>query len=117
MTKTDELLREFVTIYKSFLYYDETTAFASGSITMVTNEDAMLSDLRTLIKQVEEERMGHEGENMDEGKKYARKMNLEQGHDYNSAYCGFRNGYKWLRSRLTCSEKPNNSQKTEGGAK
>jgi hypothetical protein len=22
---------------------------------------------------------------------------------------------KWLRSRLTCSEKPNNSQKTEGG--
>ena len=24
---------------------------------------------------------------------------------------------EWLRSRLTCSEKPNNSQKTEGGAK
>ena len=23
--------------------------------------------------------------------------------------------YHWLRSRLTCSEKPNNSQKTEGG--
>ena len=25
--------------------------------------------------------------------------------------------FEWLRSRLTCSEKPNNSQKTEGGAK
>ena len=25
--------------------------------------------------------------------------------------------FQWLRSRLTCSEKPNNSQKTEGGAK
>ena len=24
-------------------------------------------------------------------------------------------GATWLRSRLTCSEKPNNSQKTEGG--
>ena len=24
-------------------------------------------------------------------------------------------GCKWLRSRLTCSEKPNNSQKSEGG--
>ena len=23
--------------------------------------------------------------------------------------------FEWLRSRLTCSEKPNNSQKTEGG--
>ena len=30
-------------------------------------------------------------------------------------YSGFEDGCKWLRSRLTCSEKPNNSQKTEGG--
>jgi len=30
-------------------------------------------------------------------------------------YSGFEDGAKWLRSRLTCSEKPNNSQKTEGG--
>ncbi len=29
----------------------------------------------------------------------------------------FWDGIEWLRSRLTCSEKPNNSQKTEGGAK
>ena len=29
-------------------------------------------------------------------------------------YSGFEDGVKWLRSRLTCSEKPNNS-KTEGG--
>ena len=28
---------------------------------------------------------------------------------------GFVEGIEWLRSRLTCSEKPNNSQKTEGG--
>jgi len=27
----------------------------------------------------------------------------------------FQCGIEWLRSRLTCSEKPNNSQKTEGG--
>ena len=34
-------------------------------------------------------------------------------------YCkfGFIEGIVWLMSRLTCSEKPNNSQKTEGGAK
>lgn len=30
-------------------------------------------------------------------------------------YSGFEDGAKWLRSRLTCSGKPNNSQKTEGG--
>jgi len=30
-------------------------------------------------------------------------------------YQGFIRCGKWLRSRLTCSEKPNNSQKTEGG--
>ena len=29
----------------------------------------------------------------------------------------FKDACRWLRSRLTCSEKPNNSQKTEGGAK
>ena len=29
----------------------------------------------------------------------------------------FKDACMWLRSRLTCSEKPNNSQKTEGGAK
>ena len=28
---------------------------------------------------------------------------------------GFGDCYFWLHSRLTCSEKPNNSQKTEGG--
>ena len=27
----------------------------------------------------------------------------------------FQCGIEWLRSRLTCSEKPNNSQKMEGG--
>ena len=30
-------------------------------------------------------------------------------------YAIFMDGAEWLRSRLTCSEKPNNSQKTEGG--
>jgi len=35
-----------------------------------------------------------------------------------STYYGvFCDALEWLRSRLTCSEKPNNSQKTEGGAK
>jgi len=33
-----------------------------------------------------------------------------------STYYGvFCDALEWLRSRLTCSEKPNNSQKTEGG--
>ena len=27
----------------------------------------------------------------------------------------FKDACRWLRSRLTCSEKPNNSQNTEGG--
>jgi len=27
----------------------------------------------------------------------------------------FKDACRWLRSRLTCSEKPNNSQKSEGG--
>ena len=30
---------------------------------------------------------------------------------------GFLFSTEWLRFRMTCSEKPNNSQKTEGGAK
>jgi hypothetical protein len=33
-----------------------------------------------------------------------------------STYYGvFCDALEWIRSRLTCSEKPNNSQKTEGG--
>ena len=40
--------------------------------------------------------------------------NIENPHIFGKQL-GFGDCYFWLRSRLTCSEKPNNSQKTEGG--
>jgi hypothetical protein len=62
------------------------------------------------------ERMPSEDETQIAQNEYEAK---EEWTRYNTQWCfrDFIAGVDWLRSRLTCSEKPNNSQKTEGGAK
>ena len=65
------------------------------------------------------ERMPSEEEIIDQTDDYGqRHLEDESGRCiYGITTNAFRQGVKWLRSRLTCSEKPNNSQMTEGGAK
>jgi len=60
------------------------------------------------------ERMPSEDETQIAQNEYEAK---EEWTRYNTQWCfrDFIAGVEWLRSRLTCSEKPNNSQKTEGG--
>ena len=45
----------------------------------------------------------------------AKKRASNNGWAMYNEMAGFMRCYRWLRSCLTCSEKPNNSQKTEGG--
>ena len=71
-------------------------------------EDYINQEVERLIK----ERMPSE----EESKKEADDLFEGTNREFRKGmYSGFLFGIQWLRSRLTCSEKPNNSQKTEGG--
>lgn len=39
--------------------------------------------------------------NYEEAKKYAEEMSREYGHDYNSAFCGYRNCWKQMNKNKT----------------
>ena len=100
MSNTDKL-REFAEKYKNGGYRIVNDYAGNKTMQRYDNKDELLSDLTALIDKVIEERMPSEDE-------------IEQWMQENR-WASARQYVKWLRSRLTCSEKPNNSQKTEGG--
>ena len=82
----------------------------------------LIADLETLFNQEVEKRIAERMPSEEEINKQAEQAMQRDTKDgrigiiIDSTYYGvFCDALEWLRSRLTCSEKPNNSQKTEGG--
>ena len=93
MTKTDELLRKFAEKYGK-----QSLDMIQGNNCVLDYSQECLSDLRTLIKQVEQERMPSEEEIREEA-------DLLYSKEIFIAAC------EWFRNRMTSSEKPNNINK------
>jgi hypothetical protein len=105
MTKTDELLRKFAE--KHFPIRDMSDTDNPGIYFRIQKEkqDNFLSDLRTLIKQVEEERMPSE-EEVDKKAYHACMMPDKNGEPEpnRGMYDAYIWGVNWLRSRLSQKE-------------
>ena len=69
------------------------------------------------INQEVEKRIAERMPSEKERKEWLNSFDFGNVECYNYGRAGAIAGIEWLRSCLTCSEKPNNSQKTEGGAK
>ena len=86
--------------------------------------NAIIDMIEPLINQEVEKRIAERMPSEEEINKQAEQAMQRDTKDgrigiiIDSTYYGvFCDALEWLRSCLTCSEKPNNSQKTEGGAK
>lgn len=103
MTKTDELLREFA------IKHGHREYFKDGDIDGFNADPRFLSDLRTLIKQVEEERMPSEEEIRKQG-------DLKFDNFLHKALWGGGALWviEWFRNRMSSTEKPNNSEQQMG---
>ena len=84
--------------------------------------NAIIDMIEPLINQEVEKRIAERMPSEEEINKQAEQAAQRDTKDgrigiiIDSTYYGvFCDALEWLRSRLTCSEKPNNSQNTEGG--
>ena len=101
---------EFINTWAS--EWDENTGWKVNE-----NFHKQLSEqLEQLISAEVEKRIKERMPSEEESKKEADDLFEGTNREFRKGmYSGFLFGIQWLRSRLTCSEKPNNSQKTEGG--
>lgn len=116
MTKTDELLNLF-----SEKWGLKVIEVMKGDDYIMHAQEECLSDLRTLIKQVEEERMPSEMKMASEEVIFERLVEMyketpvcvanicDKVLDRTGALLGYVRKGEWFRSRLT--EKPNNSER------
>ena len=95
---------------RTFAYIDPVTGERRTAQESAIPEDQFpkiaAEQLEPLINQEVERRIA---ERMPSEKAITREADLLYSKEIFIVAC------EWLRSRLTCSEKPNNSQKTEGG--
>ena len=73
--------------------------------------NAIIDMIEPLINQEVEKRIAERMPSEEDAKKRA----SNNGWAMYNEMAGFMRCYRWLLSCLTCSEKPNNSQNTEGG--
>jgi len=77
--------------------------------------NAIIDMIEPLINQEVEKRIAERMPSEKERKEWLNSFDFGNVECYNYGRAGAIAGIEWLRSCLTCSEKPNNSQKTEGG--